>query len=70
VKLPGHIIGAGIDFCKSLIAIYNNESNTYGVKSNGPGRTIKVEEDTIQFYGYQKVPIGSLSILLKLPARP
>jgi hypothetical protein len=49
VKLPAHIIGGGIDFCKSLIAIHNNESNTYGVKSDGPGCMIKVEEDTIQF---------------------
>jgi hypothetical protein len=49
VKLPAHIIGAGIDFCKSLIAIHNNESNTYGVKSDGPCCMIKVEEDNIQF---------------------
>jgi hypothetical protein len=40
VKLPAHIIGVSIDFCKSLIAIYNNESNTYGVKSDGPGYMI------------------------------
>jgi hypothetical protein len=49
VKLPAHIIGTGIDFCLSLIAVHNNESNTYGVKSDGPGCMIKVEEDTIQF---------------------
>jgi hypothetical protein len=49
VKLPAHIIGEGIDFCKSLIAIHNNESNPYGVKSDGPGFMVKVEEDTIQF---------------------
>jgi hypothetical protein len=49
VKLPAHIIGAGIDFCTSLIAVHNNESNTYGVKSEGSRCMIKVEEDTIQF---------------------
>jgi hypothetical protein len=49
VKLLAHIIGAGIDFCTSLIAVHNNESNTYGVKSDVPGCIIKVEEDTIQF---------------------
>jgi hypothetical protein len=49
VKLPAHIIGAGIHFCKSLIAIHNNESNTYGVMSDVTGCMIKVEENTIQF---------------------
>jgi hypothetical protein len=49
VKLPAHIIGADVDFCTSLIAVNNNESNTYGVKSEGPGCMIKVEEDVIQF---------------------
>jgi hypothetical protein len=49
VKLPAHIIGAGIDFCNSLIAIHNNESNTYGANSDGLGCMIKLEEDTIQF---------------------
>jgi hypothetical protein len=29
--------------------VHNNESNTYGVKSDGPGCMIEVEEDTIQF---------------------
>jgi hypothetical protein len=29
--------------------VHNNESNTYGVKSDDPGCMIKVEEDTIQF---------------------
>jgi hypothetical protein len=49
VKLPAHIIGADVDFFTSLIAVHNNESNTYGVKSDGPGCMIKIEEDTIQF---------------------
>jgi hypothetical protein len=49
VKLPAHIIGAGIDFCILLIAVHNNESNTYGIKSEVPGCMIKVEEDVIQF---------------------
>jgi hypothetical protein len=49
VKLPAHIIGADVNFCMSLIAVHNNESNTYGVKSDGPGCMIKVEEDVIQF---------------------
>jgi hypothetical protein len=48
VKLPSHIIGADVDFCTSLIAVHNNESNTYGVKSEVPGCMIKVE-DVIQF---------------------
>jgi hypothetical protein len=49
VKIPALIIGANVKFCTSLIEVHNNESDTYGVKSDGPGCMIKVEEDTIQF---------------------
>jgi hypothetical protein len=37
VKIPAHIIGADVSFCTSLIAVHNNESDTYGVKTDGPG---------------------------------
>jgi hypothetical protein len=49
IKLPAHLISAGIDFYKSLITVHSTESNSHGVKSDGPGCMIKVEEDYTKF---------------------
>jgi hypothetical protein len=39
----------GKNFCKSLLAVHSRKSDTYGVKSDGPGCMINVDEDDIKF---------------------
>jgi hypothetical protein len=49
--------------------VNNNESNTYGVKSDGPGCMIKVEEDTIQFLWLSEGSYGFFKNIAKIACK-